>query len=77
MTHVAEGGQGGGGVGRVLGRVVREDGDAVEGAVVLGVVQPALEAVGALATDANANDVGGAAHSQRHAMSHQLNHHRT
>lgn len=37
-AHVAEGGQLGGGCRCVLGCVVREDGDAVEGAVVFWVV---------------------------------------
>ena len=46
----------------VVGGVVGEDGGAVEGAVVLGEVEPALvaDAFGALAADADADDVGGA-----------------
>ena len=56
-AYVAEGGQLGVGVRGVLGGVVGEDGDAVEGAVVLGVVQPALEAVGTFAADSNAHNV--------------------
>jgi len=44
----------------VLG-VVAEDGGAVEGAVVLGEVQPALEAVRALSSDTQPDDVGGTA----------------
>ena len=43
-----------------------EDGDAVEWAVVLRVVQPALEAVRTLATDANADDV------RRAAVTHSM-----
>jgi hypothetical protein len=44
----------------VVGRVVGEDGCAVEGAVVFGEVQPALvaDALGSLATDTDADDVG-------------------
>lgn len=38
-----------------------EDSDAVEGAVVLWVVQPALETVGAMTPDPYAHDVRGAA----------------
>lgn len=49
------------GLGLVVWGVVGENGGAVEGAVVLGEVQPALvaNALGALATDTNTNDVGG------------------
>ena len=50
------------GSGRVLGGIVREDSDAVEGAVILWVVQPTLEAVGAVPPDANADNVRGTAH---------------
>ena len=49
-------------VGRlVVGGVVAEDGGAVEGAVILGEVEPALvaDAFGARAADADADDVGG------------------
>ena len=63
-TYHAEGGQlhiGGGGV---LVGVVGEHSGAVEGAVVLGEVQPALEPVGALAAHADAHDVRGAAQSR-------------
>ena len=42
-----------------------ENGDAVEGTVVLRVVQPALEAMWAVATNPNPNDVGGTAHPTR------------
>jgi len=45
---------------------VGEDGDAVEGAVVLRVVQPALEAVGTFTPDADANDVRRAANRDTH-----------
>jgi hypothetical protein len=50
------------GLGLVVGRVVGEDGGAVEGAVVLGEVQPALvtDALGALTADTNTDNVGGA-----------------
>lgn len=50
------------GIGLVLGRVVGEDGGAVEGAVVLGEVEPALvaDALRALATDTDTDDVSGA-----------------
>ena len=41
----------------VLGRVVAEDGGAVEGAVILGVVQPALGVVRAHASNAQPDDV--------------------
>ena len=41
----------------VLGRVVREDSDAVEWAVVLRIVEPTLEAVGAVTPDADAHNV--------------------
>lgn len=46
----------------VVGRVVGEDGGAVEGAVVLGEVEPALvtDALGTVATDTDTNDVGAA-----------------
>ena len=45
----------------VVGRVVGEDGRAVEGAVIFGEVEPAFVAntLRALATDADADDVGG------------------
>ena len=43
---------------------MRENGDAVEGAVVFGVVQPALQAVGALSADADTQDVRGAAQTE-------------
>lgn len=56
-THQAQGGQLLVGRWAVLGRVVAEDGGAVEGAVVLGVVQPALGVVRAVAADAQADDV--------------------
>jgi hypothetical protein len=50
-----------GGLGLVVGGVVGEDGGAVEGAVVLREVQPALvtDAVRAGTTDTNTNNVGG------------------
>ena len=57
MAHVTKGGELGTGSRGVLGCVVGEDGDAIEGAVVLGVVQPTLEAMGAVASDADADDV--------------------
>ena len=60
-THIAQGRQLDIVSGAVLLGVVAEHGGAVEGAVVLREVQPALEAVGALPTHTNANDVGGAA----------------
>ena len=50
-----------------------EDGDAVEGAVVLGVVQPALEAVGAVAADADAHNVRGAAGENDGRLQSRLN----
>ena len=56
-AYIAKGGQlcvSGGGV---LGGIVGEDCDAIEGAVVLWVVQPALQAMRTLAPDANANNV--------------------
>jgi hypothetical protein len=43
--------------GRIRVGVVREDGAAVKGAVVLGVVQPALGAVGVDSAEADADDV--------------------
>lgn len=51
----------GGGLRLVVGRVVGEDGGAVEGAVVFGEVEPAFVAdpLGAGAANANADDVGG------------------
>lgn len=57
-----EGGQLLAGLGLVVGGVVGEDGGAVEGAVVLGEVQPALvaDALGTQATDTDTDDVGGA-----------------
>ena len=60
-THQAERGQAGVRGRAVLGRIVGEDGGAVERAVVLGEVQPALEAVRALAAQPDAHDVGRAA----------------
>ena len=50
------------GLGLVVRRVVGEDGGAVEGAVVLGEVQPALvtNALGALTSDTDTDNVGGA-----------------
>lgn len=45
---------------RVLGRIMREDGDPVEGAVVLRIVQPALQAVRAVPPDPDADNVRGA-----------------
>lgn len=62
-AHQAECGQGCVWAGAVLGGVVGEDGGAVEGAVVLREVQPALEAVRALPSYPNADDVGGAANT--------------
>lgn len=59
-TYIAQGGQLDIVSGAVLLGVVAEHGGAVEGAVVLREVQPALEAVGALSTHTDANDVGGA-----------------
>ena len=58
---VVEGGELGAGLGLVVGGVVGEDGGAVEGAVVLGEVEPALvaNALGTLATETDADDVGG------------------
>ena len=55
------GGQFDGGLGLVVGTVVGEDGGAVEGAIVFWEVEPAFvaDALGALATDADADDVGG------------------
>lgn len=46
----------------VIGGVVGKDGGAVEGAIVFGEVEPAFitDAFGALAADADADDVGGA-----------------
>ena len=61
LAHQAQRGQRGAGVRAVVGRVVGEHGGAVEGAVVLGEVQPALEPMRARAPDANAHDVRGAA----------------
>ena len=57
-----EGGEFLGGGRLVVGGVVGEDGGAVEGAVVLGEVEPAFvaDAFGPLAADADADDVGGA-----------------
>lgn len=57
-----EGGEFLGGGRLVVGGVVGEDGGAVEGAVVLGEVEPAFvaDAFRALAADADADDVGGA-----------------
>ena len=48
-------------LGLVVGGVVGEDGGTVEGAVVLGEVQPALvaDSLGTRATDTNTDDVGG------------------
>mmetsp|Transcript_14864 Transcript_14864/g.41788 ORF Transcript_14864/g.41788 Transcript_14864/m.41788 type:complete len:575 (-) Transcript_14864:45-1769(-) len=54
----AKGGQLGARLGAVLLGVMAEDGGAVERAVVLGVVQPALLAVGGLPADAEADNVG-------------------
>ena len=56
-THQAEVGQAGVGSRAILGGVVGEDGGTVEGAVVLGEVQPTLEAMRARAPDADANNV--------------------
>ena len=60
-AHVTEGGELCIGGRSVLGGVMGEDGDAVEWTVVLRVVQPALQSVGAVPPDANPHDVGGAA----------------
>jgi hypothetical protein len=65
-AHVAEGWQLGGSLWGVLGGVVREDSDAVEWAVVLGVVQPALEAVGTFTSDAHTDNVRGTAAATPH-----------
>ena len=59
-THIAQGGQLDVVSGAVLLGVVTEHCGAVEGAVVLWEVQPALETVGALPAHTNADDVGGA-----------------
>ncbi len=48
----------------VFGRVVAEDGGAVEGAVILWVVQPALGVVRAVPPHPEADDVRGAAHKR-------------
>ena len=53
----------------VLG-VVAEDGCAVEGAVIFGEVQPALEAVRALTPNTKTNDVGGAAVHKGQSLVH-------
>lgn len=74
LAHQAEGGQACTRGGAIFGGIVGENSGTVEGAVVLGEVQPTLEAVRALATDANPNDMRRTAQwTNTHTLTQTLN----